>query len=450
MFKILCRQYLKSSFSRYNFIIMNSCSKGTALTEPILFSKDFLFRQMFDPASSTYTYLLADINDKIAILIDPVIEWAERDKTIIQQLGLTLKYAKLRQNILGNILKAVRNAIYCTRKLLLQLVRLERCILKINTHMHADHITGTGRLKCLLPGCRSMISRSSGAKADVLLNPDDQISFGRHNLRVLPTPGHTEGCVTYVCYEQGVAFTGDALLIRGCGRTDFQGGSAEVLYNSVHSKIFTLPANFRLYPAHDYSGRTVTTVAEEKAFNPRLSKSLNEFVDIMNNLNLAYPKMIGTLICLCVAQRAIPERDPNAAHGSPSCVESFTEKERDDRPRKDEEGDADARTAGRLDDLPGPANYNPAGLFSQIVSSRGRRRTICTARLTQLAHIVALIDIYMKTNDTSAKSDVSVNSALQNCARATISNDELRNDNNKNLRVRNWSTKLEVEILQNV
>ncbi|XP_043522808.1 persulfide dioxygenase ETHE1, mitochondrial isoform X1 [Frieseomelitta varia] len=259
MFKTLCRQYLKSSFSRYNYIIINSCSKSMALTEPIPFSKDFLFRQMFDPVSSTYTYLLADINDKIAILIDPVVEWAERDKTIVQQLGLTLKYA-------------------------------------INTHMHADHITGTGRLKCLLPGCQSMISRSSGAKADILLNPDDQISFGRHNLRVLPTPGHTEGCVTYVCYEQGVAFTGDALLIRGCGRTDFQGGSAEVLYNSVHSKIFTLPANFRLYPAHDYSGRTVTTVAEEKAFNPRLSKSLNEFVDIMNNLNLAYPKMIDKAV----------------------------------------------------------------------------------------------------------------------------------------------------------
>ncbi|KAF3422439.1 hypothetical protein E2986_02005 [Frieseomelitta varia] len=197
MFKTLCRQYLKSSFSRYNYIIINSCSKSMALTEPIPFSKDFLFRQMFDPVSSTYTYLLADINDKIAILIDPVVEWAERDKTIVQQLGLTLKYAS---------------------------------------------------------------------------------------------------CVTYVCYEQGVAFTGDALLIRGCGRTDFQGGSAEVLYNSVHSKIFTLPANFRLYPAHDYSGRTVTTVAEEKAFNPRLSKSLNEFVDIMNNLNLAYPKMIDKAV----------------------------------------------------------------------------------------------------------------------------------------------------------
>ncbi|XP_018300212.1 persulfide dioxygenase ETHE1, mitochondrial [Mycetomoellerius zeteki] len=229
------------------------------LTERVPFSKDFLFRQLFDPGSSTYTYLLADISDKEAILIDPVIEWADRDKTIVEELGLTLKYA-------------------------------------LNTHMHADHITGTGRLKCLLPGCKSMISRSSGAKADVLLEPNDQVQFGRHQLRILSTPGHTEGCVTYVCDEQAIAFTGDALLIRGCGRTDFQGGSAAILYKSVHEKIFTLPRNYRLYPAHDYNGRTVTTVAEEKALNPRLSKSLEEFVRIMDNLNLPYPKMIDKAV----------------------------------------------------------------------------------------------------------------------------------------------------------
>ncbi|XP_029039746.1 persulfide dioxygenase ETHE1, mitochondrial [Osmia bicornis bicornis] len=259
LFKNLSNRYVKNSFSKFIFINRMNHTKSTALTEPIPFSKDFLFRQLFDPVSSTYTYLLADINSRTAILIDPVIEWAERDKKLIEELGLDLKYA-------------------------------------INTHMHADHITGTGRLKSLLPGCQSMISRKSGAKADILLDPDEQISCGRHNLRVLPTPGHTEGCVTYVCHEQGIAFTGDALLIRGCGRTDFQGGSPDVLYKSVHTKIFTLPPNYRLYPAHDYSGRTVTTVAEEKAFNPRLSKSLNEFVDIMNNLNLPYPKMIDKAV----------------------------------------------------------------------------------------------------------------------------------------------------------
>ncbi|XP_033326069.1 persulfide dioxygenase ETHE1, mitochondrial [Megalopta genalis] len=258
-FKKLCPIHITSLLLKPHTFIQRNYSMATALTEPIPFTKDFLFRQFFDPVSSTYTYLLADINEKTAVLIDPVIEWANRDKNIIQELGLTLRYA-------------------------------------VNTHMHADHITGTGKLKSLLPGCRSMISKASGAEADVFLNPDDKISFGRHCLKVVPTPGHTEGCVTYVCDEQGIAFTGDALLIRGCGRTDFQGGSPETLYNSVHTKIFTLPANYRLYPAHDYNGRMVTTVAEEKTFNPRLTKSLNEFVDIMNNLNLSYPKMIDKAV----------------------------------------------------------------------------------------------------------------------------------------------------------
>ncbi|XP_023289475.1 persulfide dioxygenase ETHE1, mitochondrial, partial [Orussus abietinus] len=99
-------------------------------------------------------------------------------------------------------------------------------------------------------------------------------------------------CVTYVCEEQGIAFTGDALLIRGCGRTDFQGGSSRTLYESVHKVIFNLPANYKLYPAHDYNGNTVTSVAEERALNPRLSKSMEEFTRIMDNLNLSYPKMI--------------------------------------------------------------------------------------------------------------------------------------------------------------
>ncbi|XP_076161017.1 persulfide dioxygenase ETHE1, mitochondrial [Ptiloglossa arizonensis] len=259
LFKNLCLQYIKVLFPKSGLITKRNYKMCNVLTEQIPFTKDFLFRQMFDPVSSTYTYLLADIIDKTAILIDPVIEWSKRDKDIIEELGLTLKYA-------------------------------------MNTHMHADHITGTGRLKKLLPGCKSVISLASGAKADLHVNANDQINFGRHKLRVLSTPGHTEGCVTYVCDEQGVAFTGDAILIRGCGRTDFQGGSAKVLYESIHRKIFTLPPNYKLYPAHDYNGRMVTTVAEEKAFNPRLTKSLNEFVDIMHNLNLPFPKMIDTAV----------------------------------------------------------------------------------------------------------------------------------------------------------
>ncbi|XP_014234587.2 persulfide dioxygenase ETHE1, mitochondrial [Trichogramma pretiosum] len=229
------------------------------LTKPVQQTTDFLFRQFFDPVSSTYTYLLADTESKESILIDPVIEWAERDAKVVEELGLNLKYA-------------------------------------MNTHMHADHITGTGKLKKLVPGTRSVISKASEALADVHLLPGDEIAFGRHKLTAHPTPGHTSGCMTYVCEEQGVAFTGDTLLIRGCGRTDFQGGSAETLYQSVHSVIFSLPDNFKLYPAHDYNGRTVTTVAEEKRYNPRLTKSLDEFVKIMNNLKLPYPKKIDCAV----------------------------------------------------------------------------------------------------------------------------------------------------------
>ncbi|GAB1866181.1 Protein ETHE1, mitochondrial [Camponotus japonicus] len=253
------RRVLTSSIVAPRIGTRTNHTMADVLMERVPFSRDFLFRQLFDPISSTYTYLLADINDKEAVLIDPVIEWVERDKNLIEELGLTLKYA-------------------------------------LNTHVHADHITGSGRLKSLLPDCRSMISRRSGAEADVLLESYDHVEFGRYQLKVLPTPGHTEGCVTYVCDEQAIAFTGDALLIRGCGRTDFQGGSAKILYKSVHEKILSLPEYYRLYPAHDYNGRTVTTVAEEKAFNPRLSKSLEEFVNIMNNLNLPYPKMIDKAV----------------------------------------------------------------------------------------------------------------------------------------------------------
>lgn len=118
--------------------------------------------------------------------------------------------------------------------------------------MHADHITGSGWLKQLLPGSKSVIAKASGAKADIHLNEGDPVIFGRHRIDTLATPGHTNGCMSYVIHEQGCIFTGDTVLIRGCGRTDFQEGDAGHLYENVHSKIFTLPESFRIYPAHDY------------------------------------------------------------------------------------------------------------------------------------------------------------------------------------------------------
>lgn len=218
-----------------------------------------LFRQLYDGQSSTYTYLLADMDSKEALLIDPVVEQVERDVKLLSELDLKLVYA-------------------------------------VNTHVHADHITGSGELKKAINECKSVISAASRAKADRHLSPGDVFGVGKVKLEARATPGHTDGCMTYVWHDQRKAFTGDALLIRGCGRTDFQQGNSERLYDSVHSQIFTLPEDYQLYPAHDYKGLTVTTVKEERKFNPRLTKSKAEFVEIMKNLNLAYPKMIDKAV----------------------------------------------------------------------------------------------------------------------------------------------------------
>ncbi|KAL7216589.1 hypothetical protein ACSBR1_028520 [Camellia fascicularis] len=151
-------------------------------------------------------------------------------------------------------------------------------------------------------GVRSIISKASNAKADLFVEPGDKICFGDLFLEVRATPGHTLGCVTYVTGDgpdqpqPRMAFTGDALLIRGCGRTDFQGGSSELLYKSVHSQIFTLPKDTLIYPAHDYKGFTVSTIQEEMLYNPRLTKDEEKFKSIMENLNLAYPKMIDVAV----------------------------------------------------------------------------------------------------------------------------------------------------------
>lgn len=163
----------------------------------------------------------------------------------------------------------------------------------VNTHCHADHLTSTGAIKERIPGVKSAIGKASGATADVLLEEGgDQLKFGDRYLTVRSTPGHTNGCITLVLDDESMCFTGDTLLIRGCGRTDFQDGDSGTLYNSVHSKIFTLPESCAVYPAHDYKGRTVSSVGEEKRLNPRLSKPKEEFVEIMANLKLAMPKRL--------------------------------------------------------------------------------------------------------------------------------------------------------------
>lgn len=244
-------------------------------------SPKLLFRQLFEKESSTYTYLLADVShpEKPALLVDPVDKTVDRDLSLVKDLGLKLIYA-------------------------------------INTHVHADHVTGTGLIKTKSPGVKSIISKASNAKADLFVEAGDKIRFGDLFLEVRATPGHTVGCVTYVTgdgpnqAQPRMAFTGDTLLIRACGRTDFQGGSSEQLYKSVHSQIFTLPKDTLLYPAHDYKGFTVTTVEEEMLYNPRLTKDEETFKNIMKDLNLQYPKMIDVAVpanMVCGLQDVAPK-----------------------------------------------------------------------------------------------------------------------------------------------
>jgi len=218
-----------------------------------------IFRQLFDAASSTYTYLLGDGGD--ALLIDPVYEQVPRDMALVQELGL-------------------------------------RLVATLDTHVHADHVTGAWRLH---QSCGSAIGLAQvvGAElADRPLRHGDRIDFGGRHLNVRATPGHTSGCLTYVLDDQSIAFTGDSLLIRGCGRTDFQGGSPQQLFASVRGQILTLPENCLLYPAHDYRGITVTSVAEERRFNPRLGGDVDEgdFTGHMNNLHLPHPKLMAVAV----------------------------------------------------------------------------------------------------------------------------------------------------------
>lgn len=220
-----------------------------------------IFRQLFDPSSSTYTYLLGDGDSGEALLIDPVYEQVPRDLALAQELGL-------------------------------------RLVATLDTHVHADHVTGAWRLqqRC---GSRIALAEAAGAApVDQPLRHGDRVDFGGRHLQVRATPGHTDGCLSYVLDDLRMAFTGDSLLIRGCGRTDFQQGSPQRLFASVHSQIFSLPEDCLLYPGHDYRGVTVTSVAEERRFNPRLGGDvdLGDFSGYMYHLGLPHPRLMAIAV----------------------------------------------------------------------------------------------------------------------------------------------------------
>ncbi len=212
-----------------------------------------IFRQLFDHETYTYTYLLADEASREAVIIDPVKEQLARDLKLINELGLKLRYA-------------------------------------LDTHVHADHITSAGDLR-EATGCETGVGIGGDvACADHALKDSDEIHFGRHTLRVMTTPGHTDSCLSF--HVDNRVFSGDALFIRGTGRTDFQQGDAGLLYDSISNKLFTLPDDTVVYPGHDYRGNTVTTIAEEKQFNPRMNRSRDAFIEMMAALDLPDPKKI--------------------------------------------------------------------------------------------------------------------------------------------------------------
>lgn len=220
-----------------------------------------IFRQLFDSQSSTYSYLLGDPRTREAVLIDPVFDQARRDAALVRELDLVLAAT-------------------------------------LDTHVHADHVTGAWLLQRRFGSAIALSAASGAAGADRYLADGERVAFGDRHLTVRATPGHTQGCLTFVLDDASMAFTGDCLLIRGSGRTDFQQGDPHAMFHSVRDRILTLPPACLLYPAHDYRGLTVTSVAEELRFNPRMGGAIGEadFVGYMRNLGLPHPKLMDIAV----------------------------------------------------------------------------------------------------------------------------------------------------------
>ena len=217
------------------------------------------FRQLFDRETWTYTYLVADPDTREAALVDPVLGQVERDMQLLRELGLTLRYA-------------------------------------LDTHVHADHITGTGKLR-ELTGCLGIVPAGAQVTcADRLLQDGEVVQVGAIPIQAIATLGHTDSHLAYLVNHTHL-LTGDSLFIRGCGRTDFQSGDAGKLYDAITQRLFTLDDAVWVYPGHDYRGHTVSTIGEEKRWNPRLAgRSREEFIAFMQGLKLPDPQKIAEAV----------------------------------------------------------------------------------------------------------------------------------------------------------
>lgn len=324
---------------------------------------NLLFRQLFDASTGTFTYLLADVPSGQGLLIDPVFEQHERDLSLIRELGISL-------------------------------------VATIDTHAHADHVTGSW-LMHQATGCA--IGLAAAARAANVTRPlqhGDRVAFGERFVEVRSTPGHTDGCITFVLDDHSMAFTGDALLVRGCGRCDFQQGDAPTLYRSITEQILSLPETCLLYPGHDYTGRSVTSVAEEKAFNARLGGAATErdFVGHMENMKLPHPHRIAEALPgnmrsgkpreqaptsswapLSRSYAGLPELSPDwvAGHSQQLTLVDVRSQEEFNGP--------DGRIPGSvlvpLPELDSRANELPAGVPVVVVCHSGSRSALATQQL---------------------------------------------------------------------
>ena len=285
-----------------------------------------LFRQLFDRSTSTYTYLVADETTREALLIDPVHGQLERDLQLLRELDLTLRYV-------------------------------------LDTHVHADHVTAAGALR-ERTGAKTGASAKGPDCADIRIQDADELQVGALTVKAIATPGHSDCSMSYLVGDR--VFTGDTLLVRGCGRTDFQNGSARDLYASITRARFALPDATLVYPGHDYRGHGVSTIGEEKRSNPRLSgKTEDEFVTIMGGLALAPP------------ERLLESVTANRACGMPSAVPELTVAEA--KARLGEARFIDVREAnelvGELGHIAG-VEHVPLGTLPDAAASWPRDRPI--------------------------------------------------------------------------
>jgi sulfur dioxygenase len=339
-----------------------------------------IFRQLFDSVSGTYTYLLASRRGGEALIIDPVLEKVERYIQLVKELDLKL-------------IKAV------------------------DTHLHADHITGLGALRDRTH-CVTVMGEMS--KVDVVsmrLSEGDKLTIEGVALDVLYTPGHTDDSYSFLMRDR--VFTGDTLLIRGTGRTDFQNGDARAQYHSIFDKLLRLPDETMVFPAHDYKGETVSTIAEERMFNPRLQvKSIDEYVDLMNKLNLPNPKMMDVAVPANmrvgfaqdeIARRgwAVSAREAQELIGRPD-VTLIDLRERTER---EKHGIIPGSLHAPYPDL--AANVRPGGMLHELAAATGKRmifycafgersamavRAAQDAGLTSACHIQGGIDAWKKAS----------------------------------------------------